>query len=275
MTASNPPSDPFPLYEEHQGDTPLLVASPHVGLRLTPDIAAHMNETGLKVGETDFNVHRLFDFAPSIGASTQFALYNRYVIDLNRDPAGQSFYPGQFETNLCPLSDFDGHRLYPSAEEPDEAEITRRRQIFFEPYHTALRQKLKALRDKHGYALLIDAHSVRPAIPNLFKGRLPDINIGTHDQRACAPFVVKAIKAWMEDERFYSTILDGRFKGGYTTRHHGDPANHIHAVQFEIVQDTYLDMNAPHLFDPERALPMSLAVKSLTEALLSALKTAY
>jgi N-formylglutamate deformylase len=263
------------LFDAHDGASPLLVASPHVGLSLTPDIAAHMNEVGQRVGETDFNVHRLFDFAPGIGASTQFARFNRYVIDLNRDPVGQSLYPGQFETNLCPLSDFDGNRIYLADQEPDEAEISRRRKTFFEPYHAALKRKLAAIRDKHGYALLIDAHSVRPAIPNLFSGRLPDINIGTHDQRACAPFMVEAIKEWMEEERFHSSILDGRFKGGYTTRHHGNPANNIHAVQFEIVQDTYLDMRTPDQFDLKRALPMAEAVKSLTQALLSALKTAY
>jgi N-formylglutamate deformylase len=275
MPSDHPTTDHPALFNAHQGDIPLLVCAPHVGTLIAPDIAPHMNATGLKSGETDFNVHRLFDFAPDFGASTQFAIYSRYVIDLNRDPAGQSLYPGQFETNLCPITDFDGNRLYEDGLEPNEAEISRRRASYFEPYHAAIKQKLAAIRDHYGFALLIDAHSVRPAIPNLFKGRLPDINIGTHDRRACAPVLIEAIEAWMTDHKPFSTILDGRFKGGYTTRHHGDPKNHIHAVQFEIVQDTYLDMAAPHLFDPERAAPMAKAVKSLTETLLNTLKTAY
>ena len=253
------------------GAGPLLVSAPHVGTHIPPPLAVRMNETGLAVRETDFHVHRLFDFAPELGASTLFATHSRYVIDLNRAPDSARLYPGQFETGLCPLSDFDQNPIYQDGFAPNEAEIAERRDRYWRPYHDKMRTTLDAIRARHGYALLIDAHSIRPQIPSLFEGRLPDLNFGTDSGRTLPPRLMTALNDWRRGESRWSHIVDGRFRGGYTTRHYGQPQDHIFALQIEIVQDAYLDSKQPRLYDAAIAQPLSLALRALTEALLQAL----
>jgi N-formylglutamate deformylase len=271
MPPNYPLTDKTPPFEFQAGIGPLLVSAPHVGTHIPADIAAVMNETGLRVGETDFHVHRLFDFAPELGASTLFATHSRYVVDLNRPPDDARLYPGKFETGLCPLSDFDKTPIYQDGCGPDAAEIARRRERYWRPYHDRLRTTLEAIRARHGFALLIDAHSIRPQIPNLFEGRLPALNFGTDSGRTLPPRLLTALRGWCEGEARWSHILDGRFTGGYTTRHYGQPQDKIFALQIEIVQDAYLDLRQPHLYDAAIAQSLSLALRALTEALLRAL----
>lgn len=266
-----PPTDETPPYEFQAGDGPLVVAAPHVGTHLPPRVAAAMNPVGLSVGETDFHVHRLFDFAPEMGASTLFATHSRYVVDLNRPPDDARLYPGRFETGLCPLSDFDRNPIYPPGREPDAAEIAARRERYWRPYHDRLRAALDAAKARHGFALLIDAHSIRPRIPSLFDGALPDLNFGTDSGRTLPPRLTEALNGWRAAQARWSHVLDGRFTGGYTTRHYGQPRDGIFALQIEIVQDAYLDLKAPRLYDAAIARPLSLALRALTETLLAAL----
>jgi N-formylglutamate deformylase len=271
MPANNQPADEMPPFEYHAGRSPLVIAAPHVGTHLPPAIAAAMTPTGLKAGETDHHVHRLFDFARALDATTLWATHSRYVVDLNRDPESRPLYPGRFETPLCPLSDFDRNPLYRQGHEPDGAEIARRRDLYWRPYHAQLRAALDAARDRHGHALLIDAHSIRPEIPSLFEGRLPDLNFGMNDGQTAGPALQAVVRNWAENQDLWSFVIDGRFKGGYTTRHYGRPADGLHAVQIEIVQDRYLNMAAPHLYDTATAAPLSRALRPLVEQLLAAL----
>ena len=263
-------TDEFPVFDVHEGVSALVVSAPHVGTHIPADIAAGMNATGLSVNETDYHVHRLFDFARDLGASTLWATHSRYVIDLNRAPDGQSLYPGKFETALCPLSDFDRNPIY-RGDGPDDAEVTQRRDAYWQPYHDRLRGLLDAAVARHGFALLIDAHSIRPAIPDLFEGRLPDLNFGLNDGRSASPVLAGVINSWGVQQDRYSYVVDGRFKGGYTTRHYGRPETGVHAIQIEIVQDTYLNMDASHLYEDAIAAPLSHRLRPLVEALLGAL----
>lgn len=263
-------TDEIPLYDCVEGTGPLVIAAPHVGTHLPYDIAAKLNATGRAVNETDFHVHRLYDFASGLNASTLFATHSRYVVDLNRDPAGSHLYPGRFETPMCPLSDFDRHAIY-DGDGPDAVEVELRRIVYWKPYHDRLRALLDAARARHGYALLIDAHSIRPAIPDLFEGRLPDLNFGLNDGRSASPVLKDVIADWSARQSQNSTVIDGRFKGGYTTRHYGRPDQGIHAIQIEVVQDCYLNMAAPHLYDAALAAPLSHRLSTLIEALVEAL----
>ena len=271
MPANVPTSDEIPPFDLNLGDGPLVIAAPHVGVHIPPAIAAKLNDTGRAVRETDFHVHRLFDFAPELGATTLFATHSRYVIDLNRDPDGGNLYPGRFETGLCPTTDFDQNPLYPAGHEPCAAEIIARRETWWQPYHDALRRALVAAVARHGRALLIDAHSIRAQIPSLFEGRLPDLNFGTNSGLTMAPGLIHAIDTWRHGQSAYSHVLDGRFKGGYTTRHYGRPDHAFHSLQIEIVQDCYLNSATPHLYDAAKAAPLSQALRPLVEGLLAAL----
>jgi N-formylglutamate deformylase len=266
------PFDPHhPLFDFTEGVSPLVIAAPHVGTYIPPDIAAKLNDTGLAVRETDFHVHRLFDFARELGATTLWATHSRYVVDLNRDPEGANLYPGQFETGLCPVSDFDQQPIYPEGHNPCASEIEFRRETYWRPYHDQLKRALEATVARHGKALLIDAHSIRAEIPSLFEGRLPDLNFGAHSGQTLREKPLKALQDWRAKTDTYSHVLDGRFKGGYTTRHYGAQSQQIQALQIEIVQDTYLDLSKPHLYEASIAAPLSNTLRPLIEALVAAL----
>jgi N-formylglutamate deformylase len=109
---------------------------------------------------------------------------------------------------------------------------------------------------RHGYAVLLDAHSIRAEIPLLFEGRLPDVNIGTADGKSCAPELTARLEKVLKAQDRFTWVTNGRFKGGWTTRNYGRPAEGVHAVQFELVQAAYMDEADPWSFDAEFARPM-------------------
>ena len=225
----------------HRGTAPLLVSVPHDGHRIPEDIAARMRPAARVAPDTDWHVARLYAFARDLGASMIVPSYSRYVVDLNRPPDDVSLYPGQNTTGLCPATQFSGEPIYRKGEEPTHADIVERVERYWQPYHTALAAELARLKAEHGRVLLWEGHSIRGDCPWLFEGQLPDLNLGTADGRSCSPQVQTQIEAELAAQTDYSWVVNGRFKGGYITRHYGDPANGIDAVQLEIAQRSYMD----------------------------------
>lgn len=234
-----------------RGDSPVVLGLPHTGTYVPPAIAADLNARGRGLDDTDWHIHRLYkDLLP--GATTVRATFHRYVIDANRDPAGASLYPGQNTTGLVPLTDFDGTPIWET--EPSEAEVDRRRREFHAPYHAALEAELERVRALHGVAILYDCHSIRSHIPFLFEGTLPDFNIGTNLGVTCDPAIEAAAVDVCARAEGYTSVLNGRFKGGWTTRHYGRPAEGLHAIQMELAQSTHLSAEAPPWdLDPGKA----------------------
>jgi formiminoglutamase len=181
----------------------------------------------------------LYDFAGKLGGTVVRTAISRTVIDVNRDPAGTSLYPGQATTELCPTTTFDGERLYRSGEEPNDAEIAARRARFFDPYHAALRTEIERLRARHGHVVIYDCHSIRSVIPRLFEGTLPHFNIGTNDGTTCGLRLSDAIAGICAASEF-SHVLNGRFKGGFITRAFGRPQDGVHAIQMELACRGYM-----------------------------------
>ena len=145
------------------------------------------------------------------------------MIDVNRDPSGASLYPGQATTELCPTTTFDGEPLYRDGQAPDAAEIEQRKAAWFAPYHAALcRPSSSGCAAMHAQVVLYDAHSIRSAIPRLFEGVLAHFNIGTNGGASCAPELTAAVEAAC-DATSFSRVTNGRFRGGWITRHHGHP----------------------------------------------------
>lgn len=235
----------------HQGTGPIVLGLPHTGTFAPDDIAAALNENGRKLADTDWHIDQLYaDLLPDL--TTVTANFHRYVIDANRDPAGASLYPNQNTTTLVPLTDFDGKDIWITP--PTETDIARRRTTFHAPYHAALQAELTRVRDIHGYAILFDCHSIRSNIPFLFDGTLPDFNIGTNLGTTCTPEIEATVRDICADAPGYSSVLNGRFKGGWTTRHYGQPQDNIHAIQLELAQSTYLsDEAAPWIYDQSKA----------------------
>ena len=228
--------------EVSPGDSPVVLGLPHTGTWLPEDVQSQLNDRGRGLDDTDWHIHTLYGgLLP--GATTVRATFHRYVIDANRDPEGVSLYPGQNTTGLVPLTDFDGLDIWD--EPPGEAEITARREAFHAPYHAALRAELERVRARLGVAILYDCHSIRSHIPFLFDGTLPDFNVGTNQGVACAASIEAATVEVCQSAPGYSTAVNGRFKGGWTTRHYGRPEAGVHAIQMELAQSAYLTDEAP------------------------------
>ncbi|SEW35986.1 formiminoglutamase [Aliiroseovarius sediminilitoris] len=251
--------------EVHQGDSPIVLGLPHTGTYVPDDIKARLNARGQGLDDTDWHIHTLYDgLLP--GATTVRATFHRYVIDANRDPSGVSLYPGQNTTGLVPLTDFDGQDIWDTP--PTEDEVEARRQAYHAPYHAALEAELNRVRDLHGIAILYDCHSIRSRIPFLFDGTLPDFNIGTNLGTTCAPQIEAAVQNLCQMAEAYSSITNGRFKGGWTTRHYGRPSEGLHAIQMELAQSTYLtDEATPWTYDDAKAARLRRHLKTILTTL--------
>lgn len=265
---------PPPPFVFHQGSTPLLISMPHVGTHLPPPIAARLTPEARQVHDTDWHLERLYGFARELGASLLVATHSRYVVDLNRPPDGASLYPGQSVTGLCPVDSFDQQALYAHPDlEPDAAEIAARRESYWQPYHAQLRAELERIRAEHGVALLWDAHSIRSVLPRFFAGKLPDLNLGTADGASCDPALAQALLAQAQAATGYTAVLNGRFKGGYITRHHGQPDRNIHAVQLEMTQCSYMQESMPFDYLPEVAARVQAPLQRMIETALAFART--
>jgi formiminoglutamase len=249
-----------------RGESPLVLGLPHTGTGIPADCLARLNETGRAMADTDWHIHTLYDGLLE-GVTTVRTPIHRYVIDVNRDPSGASLYPGQNTTGLCPLTDFDGRDIYLAGQEPDADEIERRRAAYHAPYHAALRAELDRVKARHGFAILYDCHSIRSEIPFLFEGTLPDFNIGTNLGVTCAPDIESAVAAICAGAPGYSSITNGRFKGGWTTRHYGQPAQGFHAIQMELAQSTYMLERAPWTYDGGAAESLRVPLKTILQTL--------
>lgn len=229
------------VYSLQRGSTPLIVSVPHSGTELPEALRARLTPLALVQPDTDWYVDRLYEFVPQLDASLLVARYSRYVIDLNRPPDDAALYPGAARTGLCPALSFDGAPLYRegAAYEVPAAEVQQRRAQYWQPYHDALRELIDSTRARHGYALLLDAHSIRGVVPRLFAGQLPGINIGCNDARSCDRASIELVRDRLAAQD-RSWVIDGRFKGGHITRHYGQPARGVHAIQIELAQSGYM-----------------------------------
>ncbi|MCP8894457.1 N-formylglutamate deformylase [Shinella daejeonensis] len=241
------------VFEVHRGASPVILAFPHGGTDIPPDIWERLDDNGRQRADTDWHIHRLYDGLLE-DATTVQATFHRYVIDANRDPAGTSLYPGQNTTGLVPETDFDGRAIWKEGQRPDAADIAFRLERFHAPYHAALLAEIERVKAIHGVAILYDCHSIRSHIPFLFDGRLPDFSIGTDSGRTCDPAIEEATMAAAATAEGYDSVLNGRFKGGWTTRHYANPQHGVHAIQMELAQSTHLESEAPPFaYDPARA----------------------
>ena len=222
-----------------RGDAPLVVSVPHAGTRIPGEFEPRLVSTWLARTDADWHLERLYDFAVDLGATIVRTDVSRTVVDVNRDPAGASLYPGQATTALCPIDTFDGEPLYRPGAEPAAAEIAERRERYFDPYHQALAEELARLGQAHPEVVIYDCHSIRSVIPRLFPGELPQWNIGTNGGRTCAADLTRMVESHC-DRSGLSRVTNGRFTAGYITRHYGRPENGVHALQMELACRGYM-----------------------------------
>lgn len=256
------------VFAFRQGDLPLLISVPHDGRNLPQEQRERMTDAGLELPDTDWHVAELYDFAREFGASMLVANYSRYVVDLNRPADDAAMYDGQVATGLCPQFTFAGEPLYvrDAAVTPEEA--GGRVDRYWHPYHDKLSATLAGIHASHGYALLWDAHSIASCVPRLFDGELPVLNLGTYDDQSCAPVVSRTLLEIAKASP-YESVLNGRFKGGYITRHYGDPAGNVHAVQLELAQRAYMNEKSRN-YDDALASTLRQTLHRLLEAFVAA-----
>jgi N-formylglutamate deformylase len=259
----------------HQGDVPVILSFPHTGTEIPPAIEESLVSPWLSRKDADYWVDVLYDFAQALGLTTIRTAISRTVIDMNRDPTGASLYPGHATTSLCPVNTFDGEPLYKAGREPDAREIKRREQQYFWPYHQALANETARLSAAHERVVLYDAHSIRSQVSRLFEGELPQFNIGTYNGSTCAPALTAAIERICERSGM-SHVTNGRFRGGWITRHYGNPKSGIHAVQMELAMRGYLhepasldETNWPAPLDDGHAARLRVALRDILDTCIA------
>jgi len=264
-------TDTFTL---HRGTRPLLLSLPHVGTELPAGLRPRLVERALALEDTDWHLDRLYAFARTLGASVLVPRYSRYLVDLNRPPENAPMYPGVNNTGLCPTTFFTGQPLYREGQAPQAAEVTERVQNYWQPYHDALAAELARLQaaagpdSGSGPVVLFDGHSIQSVLPWLFDGQLPDLNLGTASGNSCAPALRQALGQVLADQSAYTQVVDGRFKGGYITRHYGQPEAGIHAVQLEMCWRCYMAEAPPYAWHEARAAAVQPLLVRLVQAML-------
>jgi N-formylglutamate deformylase len=258
-------------YTLHRGHLPLLISVPHHGTELPPEVAAQLLPDAQDSADSDHHVARLYSAAQGLGASLLVPRWSRYVIDLNRGADAKPLYPGQSETALVPLLRFSGAALYPSGAEPGPLEVQRRLDTYWRPYHHALLDELLRLRARFGAVLLWEGHSIPGECPMFFSGQLPDFNLGSADGRSCAAPVAAAVRSVLQTQQRFTHVCNGRFKGGFITRHYGRPELGMHALQLELAQRCYMDEATPQCFDASVAADCSNLVTQMLQSAITAL----
>ena len=237
-----------PPYRYRRGSSALIVSMPHVGTFIPHGVGKALSDCAARRPDTDWHLPRLYDFVDELGATVIAATHSRYVIDANRPPDGENLYPGQDTPRLCPIDTFHSEPLYRGGIEPTRAEIDRRLDAVWRPYHRRLASEIARVKAEHGAVVLWDAHSIVSEVPRLFQGKLPDFNLGTGDGKSCDPALAGALLETLQRHAGYTAVLNGRFKGGYITRHYGDPSANVHAVQLEMAESVYMEERSPYAF---------------------------
>jgi N-formylglutamate deformylase len=253
--------------EVHRGTAPLLISLPHTGTEIPDAIAGKLVSRETALRDTDWRVDALYAFARELGATLVRTPVSRTVVDVNRDPSGATLYPGQATTGLIPVETFDGEPLYRPGEEPGAGETEERRRTWFEPYHAALAAEIERLQNGHGRIVVYDCHSIRSRVPRLFPGELPVFNVGTNGGTSCDALLEDAVAAACR-QTGESTVLNGRFRGGWITRHYGRPQEGVHAIQMELAQRFYMDEERPDVVARERAAGAAARLERIVRAAL-------
>lgn len=258
-------------YHFYSGNSPILISMPHAGTGIPKDIKCRLTPKAMLLTDVDWHLPILYSMTKELDISVISAEYARYVIDINRSPENTSLYPGQDVTGLCPIDTFAKNAIYLEGKQPDENEIENRIKQYWQPYHQKLATELQRIKAIHGVAILLDAHSIASHVPRFFSGKLPDLNFGTVDSSSCDISLQEALASTMRESihaKAYSHVFNGRFKGGYITRHYGMPKMNIHAFQLEMSQCIYMEENPPYKYDAILALEVKPLLADLLETCL-------
>jgi N-formylglutamate deformylase len=253
-------------------EVPIIVSVPHCGTAFPEELKDDFRaDLVSNPDDTDWFVHKLYDFAPDMGITLIHANVSRWIIDLNRDPESKPLYSdGRLITGLCPVTTFKGEHLYNDARpevHPDE--VQRRLKDHFYPYHDRLSGLLEQKKEKFGKVLLWDCHSIRQEVHSIYPSKFPDLVLGDNDGFAAGAFLTEIVSKSLINGG-YSFENNFLFKGGYITRHYGRPSLHQHALQLEMTKVNYMD-DSELRYDEARASKIRDVLRRTFEKLITVL----
>jgi len=234
---------PFKLFMPDELLVPLLISAPHCGTQLTYEFRQNAtSDEVLKVPDTDWFVHQLYDFANELNIPLIHAVYSRYIIDLNRPlPGGAALYNNTVRTTgLVPLNTFSGKPIYKPGCEPTEAQIDARAERYHQPYYNKISKILNELQQKFGVAMLYDGHSILGQVEAIQSEPFVDYMPANRSGLTC-PNVFIAKAQQIIAQHGATCIANGPFQGGNITRHFHDADKSIFSFQMEISQRIYMN----------------------------------
>jgi N-formylglutamate amidohydrolase len=247
-------SPPFIIHEPAQLTTPLVFCSPHSG-RIYPRIfldASRLDPHNLRKSEDCF-VDELFSAAPAAGAPLISARFPRAYLDVNREPF--ELDPELFEEPLPKFANAHTMRVIGGLgtiprvvaeaeeiyDEPLSLAIAMERiERLYRPFHQALDDLLNRTRERFGYAVLIDCHSMPSASITFPASARPEFIIGDRFGGSCDLRVTRTLREAIARAN-YQVQLNRPYAGGFITEHYGKPTENLHAVQIEINRGLYLN----------------------------------
>lgn len=238
-------------------ETAVIVEVPHGGVHVDAASLAGMIAPARAIGrDADLFVDELFETAPSSGATFIAANISRYVVDLNRGPleldglAVEQGGPQNLPRGLIWRIGTEGDPIL--ARRLTQAELERRLDFLYRPYHAALEALIARKREKFGAAILLCAHSMpsqgRRGHVDVGVGRA-DVVPGTRGRTSASPLVIDAVDRAARDLAF-SVKHDDPYKGGFSTGHYGRPSEGVHAIQVELARRLYMDEDELRIVSP-------------------------
>jgi N-formylglutamate amidohydrolase len=251
------PTSPIEVLEPARLSSPLVFASPHSGSYYPPDfVGASALELATLRKSEDCYVDELFADTPAQGAPLLRALYPRAFLDVNREsheldpdmfdqplPAFVNTTSARVAAGLGTIARIVASRREIYRDKLTFAEAEKRIAGVYKPYHRTLRGLVNRARDRFGFCILIDCHSMpSTGLPvNLEHGaRAIDIVLGDRGGMSCAAGVTDTVDEFLS-RMDYRVTRNNPYAGGFTTQHYGDPANGVHAIQIEINRAIYMD----------------------------------
>lgn len=233
----------YTIHQPTKQEVPIILSVPHCGTQFPTELQADFKSDLMKTpDDTDWFVHKLYDFGMEMGITMIHANYSRWIIDLNRDPESKPLYTdGRIITALCPTTTFFGDTIYKDERKEVQLEEVRRRvDLYYKPYHQKVTELIDEKRKKFGKVLLWDCHSIRQLVPTIHKEKFPDLILGDADETSASKEIIDCAFIALRGSE-YSVQHNYPFKGGYITRSFGKPDQQVHALQLEMSKVMYMD----------------------------------
>src|SRR6185295_5059660 len=259
---------------------PLVLDSPHSGTAYPADFD-HAAPRALVRRAEDTYVEELFASAPRMGATLIEALFPRAYIDPNRHVADidtallADAWPGPVTPSrkteqgigLVWRLAHGGVPMY--ARRLGAAEVQRRIERYYDPYHAAVAAALDERHRAFGAVWHLNCHSM-PAEGDVNSddpGRArADFVLGDRDATTCAPEFTDFVAATLA-AMGYEVAINDPYKGVELVRKFGRPHERRHSLQIEINRRLYMNETTLAKLDGFEPLRRNL------DRLLDALRT--